>query len=178
MKQIARVIQFFTDKLKSYIVTGLFVVLVPSFALGQDFPQDRKNENKITEEVVPNEPTEKVVPVVPKTAPPPTAAGIPYGTIFQLQKPIACNDTPVIQNFLENMNGMIPITMGTSKNPMGVITSLVQVYANPINDAFAIVEHFVIKKSCIIFQGHDFDIILPAGKLGPKGQNPDRQAFN
>ena len=144
MKQIAKAVQFFGDNLKSYIIVGLIVVLVPSFVLGQAFPQDRKNENKITEEVMPK---------VPQVAP-------PYGTVFMSNKPIACNDTPVIKNYIENINGMTPITIGTNKNQMGVITSLIQLYVNPLSDIFAIVEHFAIAKSCIIFQGHDFDIIL------------------
>ena len=101
------------------------------------------------------------MPVVPKVTLPRVAGAIPYGTIFVLKKPITCNDTPVIKNFIENINGMMPITMGTDKNQMGVITSLVQLYANPITEKFVIVEHFAISKSCIIFQGHDFNIILP-----------------
>ena len=156
MKQIAKAVQFFGDNLKSYIIVGLIVVLVPSFVLGQDFSQDRKNENKITEEVVP-----KVPQVVP-----------PYGTIFMLNKPITCNDTPVIKNFIENINGMVPITIGTDKNQMGVITSLVQLYANPITDTFVVVEHFAIAKSCIIFQGDNFDIILPE-RFGPGSVAPE-----
>ena len=44
---------------------------------------------------------------------------------------------------------------------MGGISSLVQIYANPATENFAVVEHFAIQKSCIIFQGHNFDIILP-----------------
>ena len=156
MKQIAKAVQFFGDNLKSYIIVGLIVVLVPSFVLGQDFSQDRKNENKITEEVVPK---------VPQVAP-------PYGTVFMLNKPIACNDTPVIKNFIENINGMMPITIGTDKNQMGVITSLVQLYANPITDTFVVVEHFAIAKSCIIFQGDNFDIILPE-RFGPGSVAPE-----
>ena len=156
MKQIAKAVQFFGDNLKSYIIVGLIVVLVPSFVLGQDFSQDRKNENKITEEVVPK---------VPQVAP-------PYGTVFMLNKPIACNDTPVIKNFIENINGMMPITIGTDKNQMGVITSLVQLYANPITDTFVVVEHFAIAKSCIIFQGDNFDIILPE-RFGPGSVEPE-----
>jgi len=156
MKQIAKAVQFFGDNLKSYIIVGLIVVLVPSFVLGQAFPQDRKNENKITEEVVPK---------VPQVAP-------PYGTVFMLNKPIACNDTPVIKNFIENINGMMPITIGTDKNQMGVITSLVQLYANPITDTFVVVEHFAIAKSCIIFQGDNFDIILPE-RFGPGSAVPE-----
>ena len=156
MKQIAKAVQFFGDNLKSYIIVGLIVVLVPSFVLGQDFSQDRKNENKITEEVVPK---------VPQVAP-------PYGTVFMLNKPIACNDTPVIKNFIENINGMVPITIGTDINQMGVITSLVQLYANPITDTFVVVEHFAIAKSCIIFQGDNFDIILPE-RFGPGSVAPE-----
>ena len=142
---------------------GLIVVLVPSFVLGQDFSQDRKNENKITEEVVPK---------VPQVAP-------PYGTVFMLNKPIACNDTPVIKNFIENINGMVPITIGTDKNQMGVITSLVQLYANPITDTFVVVEHFAIAKSCIIFQGDNFDIILPERYYRPQdgAKRSERQAY-
>ena len=170
MKQTTKVGRSFIDNIKSYIIMGLIVVLVPSFALGQNFFQPQENGNKPTEKVVPNEPTEKVVPneptekvvpVVPKVTLPRVAGAIPYGTIFVLKKPVTCNDTPVIKNFIENMNGMIPITIGVDKNSMGAITSLVQLYTNPITDTFAVVEHFAIKKSCIIFQGHKFDIILP-----------------
>ena len=78
-----------------------------------------------------------------------------------LNKPVACNDTPVLMNYIRSMNQMIPITMGRSVNPMGAILSLVQIYANPVTEKFAVVEHFAIEKSCIIFQGHNFDIILP-----------------
>ena len=67
---------------------------------------------------------------------------------------------------------MIPITIGTDKNQMGVITSLVQLYANPITDTFVVVEHFAIAKSCIIFQGDNFDIILPE-RFGPGSAVPE-----
>ena len=177
MKQTTKVGRSFIDNIKSYIIMGLIVVLVPSFALGQNFLQPQENENKPTEKVVPNEPTEKVVPVVPKVTLPRVAGAIPYGTIFVLKKPITCNDTPVIKNFIENMNGMIPITIGVDKNPMGVITSLIQLYTNPTTYTFAVVEHFAIKKSCIIFQGHDFDIILPE-RYSPDAPKPERQALN
>ena len=177
MKQTTKVGRSFIDNIKSYIIMGLIVVLVPSFALGQIFFQPQENGNKLTEKVVPNEPTEKIVPVVPKVTLPRVAGAIPYGTIFVLKKPVTCNDTPVIKNFIENMNGMIPITIGVDKNPMGVITSLIQLYTNPTTYTFAIVEHFAIKKSCIIFQGHDFDIILPE-RYSPDAPKPERQALN
>ena len=159
MKQIAKAVQFFGDNLKSYIIVGLIVGLVPSFAMSQNLVPKQDNENKTTEEVGP-----KIESKIPKV-------GTPYGTIFILKKSIACNDTPVIKNFIENLNGMVPITIGTDKNQMGVITSLVQLYANPITDTFVVVEHFAIAKSCIIFQGHDFDIILPE-RFGPGRPDP------
>lgn len=121
------------------------MVLVPSFAMSQNLIPNQKTDEKI----------------VPNVSPPGTSDKPPYGTIFMLNKPVACNDTPVLMNYLKGINGMVPLTMGTSKNPMGAILSLVQVYANPVSEKFAVVEHFAIQKSCIIFQGHDFDIILP-----------------
>ena len=145
MKQIVRAIRYFTDKLKFYIVMGLLVVLIPSFAMSQNLIPNQKTDEKI----------------VPNVSPPGTSDKPPYGTIFMLNKPVACNDTPVLMNYLKGINGMIPLTMGTSLNPMGAILSLVQVYANPVSEKFAVVEHFAIQKSCIIFQGHDFKIILP-----------------
>jgi hypothetical protein len=158
MKQIAKATRYFTDKIKSYIIVGLIMVLVPSFAMSQNLIPKQENENKSTESIV------------PKVSPPASAGPMPYGTIFMLKKPIACNDTPLVKTFIENMNGMVPITMGTDRNAMGGITSLVQLYANPETENFAIVEHFAVKKSCIIFQGHDFDIILPERYYqGPDG---------
>jgi len=145
MKQIVRAIRYFTDKLKFYIVMGLLVVLIPSFAMSQNLIPNKENGEKI----------------VPNVSPPGTSDKPPYGTIFMLNKPVACNDTPVLMNYLKGINGMVPLTMGTSKNPMGAILSLVQVYANAVTEKFAVVEHFAIQKSCIIFQGHNFDIILP-----------------
>ena len=162
MKQIVRAIQYFTDKLKSYIVVGLIMVLVPSLAMSQNLIPNKENGEKI----------------VPNVSPPGTSDKPPYGTIFMLNKPVACNDTPVLMNYLKGINGMVPLTMGTSKNPMGAILSLVQVYANAVTEKFAVVEHFAIQKSCIIFQGHDFDIILPDRYYEPpaKGES-DRQSY-
>ena len=161
MKQIARDIRYFTDKIKSYIAVGLIVVLVPSFTAAENlFPKKETG----------NIPTEKTEKVVPETKLPQTAGPPPYGTIFVLQKPVACNDTAVLMNYIKEMNQMVPITMGTNRNGMGAIASLIQIYANPMTENFAIVEHFAIQKSCIVFQGHDFDIILPERYF--KGSTP------
>ena len=85
----------------------------------------------------------------------------PYGTVVTIQKPVRCNDTPVVKKYVQNTGGMAPVTFGTTLNEMGAITSLIQVYANPINNRFAIVEHFAHQKSCILTHGNDFEIILP-----------------
>ena len=87
--------------------------------------------------------------------------GPPYGTIVMTQKPVSCNDTPVVKKYIQNTGGMMVVTFGTTLNEMGAITSLIQVYANPINNRFAIVEHFAHQKSCILTHGNDFEIILP-----------------
>ena len=139
------------------------MVLVPSFAMSQNLIPNQENG------------TEKIVPNV---SPPGTSDKPPYGTIFMLNKPVACNDTPILMNYIKGINGMIPLTMGTSLNPMGAILSLVQVYANPVSEKFAVVEHFAIQKSCIIFQGHDFKIILPDRYYDPPAKGEaERQAY-
>ena len=154
MKQIARDIRSFTDKLKVFILVGLLMVLMPTFAMSQNVVPKQENTEK----------------VVPKTEPPKTAGPPPFGTVFMLQKPVACNDTAVLMNYIKEMNQMVPITMGTNRNGMGAIASLIQIYATPMTENFAIVEHFAIQKSCIVFQGHDFDIILPERYF--KGSTP------
>ena len=158
MKQIVKAIRLFTDKLKSYIFMGLLMVLIPSFAISQNLAPKQENGNNSIEKVVPTV-------ELPNTFDQP-----PYGTIFMLQKPVACNDTLMVKNYIQSMGGMVPVTMGTDLNSMGGISSLVQLYANPISEKFVIVEHFAISKSCIIFQGDDFDIILPKRYYkGPDG---------
>lgn len=167
MKQIAQAVQSSIDNIKYYIVMGLIVLFASSSVMSQKLIPNQENGNELAEKVVPN-----VLPTVKSDSP-------PYGTIFMLQKPIACNDTPLIKNYIQDTNGMIPITMGLSKNPMGGILSLVQVYANPDTEKFAVVEHFAIEKSCILFQGHDFDIILPERYYQQEdgSKRPEQQAY-
>ena len=137
---------------------GLLMVLIPSFAISQNLAPKQENGNNSIEKVVPTV-------ELPNAFEQP-----PYGTIFMLQKPVACNDTLMVKNYIQSMGGMVPVTMGTDLNSMGGISSLVQLYANPITEKFVIVEHFAISKSCIIFQGDDFDIILPKRYYqGPNG---------
>jgi hypothetical protein len=166
MKQIAQAVQSSIDNIKYYIVMGLIVLFASSSVMGQKLIPNQENGNELAEKVVPKAD--------------PSADGLPpYGTIFNLNRPVACNDTPIIKNYIQNLNGMLPVTMGTNKNEMGAITSLIQLYANPLTENFAIVEHFAFQKSCIILQGHDFDIILPERYDQPEdgAKRSERQAY-
>ena len=64
---------------------GLIVVLIPSFAMSQNLIPNQKTDEKI----------------VPNVSPPGTSDKPPYGTIFMLNKPVACNDTPILMNYLK-----------------------------------------------------------------------------
>ena len=90
MKQTVKATLSFIDKLKSYIVVGLILVFVPSFTVAENLFPKKETEN------IPTENTEKVLP---KTEPPKTSGPPPYGTIFMLNKPVACNDTPVAVSY-------------------------------------------------------------------------------
>ena len=107
-----------------------------------------------------NEATQ-AIPTIEVTPPINQNQEAPYGTILMTQKTVSCNNTPVIRNYIQKMGGMAPITFGTNLNHMGAITSLIQLYANPINNQFAVVEHFATQKSCILTQGHNFEILVP-----------------
>jgi len=159
MKQTIRVCQEIIRKKVLLLLTAIFLlspiiacaqVIQPPGEEGQTTPNIEKEDKTIIDLFGTPAPSSRLPTENP-----------PYGTIVMLQKPIACNDTDVITNFIQNMGGMNPVTIGTDVNPMGAITSIVQVYANPVNKRFAIVEHFASQKSCIIVQGQDFDIIIP-----------------
>tara|TARA_Y100000296_G_C5151326_1_gene246556 strand:+ start:734 stop:1168 length:435 start_codon:yes stop_codon:yes gene_type:complete len=131
----------FLTKRKFILFLAVSFLFVPAFACAQE--------------------TEKV-PMWPENNKEvePSNEGPPYGTVLMMQKPITCNNTVVLENYIENMSGMMPITFGTSINQMGAITSLIQVYANPVNNQFAVVEHFATRKSCILTQGHNFEMLV------------------
>ena len=145
MRQMECVSQFLTKR-KFILLLAASFLLVPTIACAQEtekvpmWPENNKTET----EVEPSNVDE----------------GPPYGTILMMQKPITCNNTVVLENYIENMSGMMPITLGTSINQMGAITSLIQVYANPVNNQFAVVEHFATRKSCILTQGHNFEMLV------------------
>ena len=154
MKQINWVSQFLTKRKFIPFLTVIFL-LIPTIVYAQVIePSGEQTE---------------AVPLWPdknKAAPPITPSinenqGPPYGTIVMIQKTVSCNNTPVIRNYIQKMGGMAPITFGTNLNQMGAITSLIQLYANPINNQFAVVEHFATQRSCILTQGQNFEILIP-----------------
>ena len=163
MRQMDWVSQFLT-KIKFILFLASVFLLIPTVACAQviEPPGDQAEtspeslwpeQNKITPPIVQN--LQNLLNNQNQNQEP------PYGTVVTIQKPVRCNDTPVVKNYIQNTGGMTPLTLGTNLNEMGAITSLIQVYANPINKRFAIIEHFATQRSCILTYGSDFEIILP-----------------
>ena len=145
MRQMEWVSQFLTKR-KFILLLAVSFLFAPTIACAQEtekvpmWPENNKTETEVAPSIVDE--------------------GPPYGTILMMQKTVTCNNTVVLENYIENMSGMMPITFGTSINQMGAITSLIQVYANPVNNQFAVVEHFATRKSCILTQGHNFEMLV------------------
>ena len=159
MKRMNWVNQFLTKRKFIFFLTASFL-LVPTVACAQviEMPSEQVETVPLWPEK--NEATQ-ATPTIEVTPPINQNQEAPYGTILMTQKTVSCNNTPVIRNYIQKMGGMAPITFGTNLNQMGAITSLIQVYANPMNKRFAVVEHFATQKSCILTHGNGFEIILP-----------------
>ena len=158
MKQIIRAVQLFITKRKFILFLGAVFLFVPTVICAQVIKPPDEQAETVLESLWPEQEQ-----VTPSTQPNPIAnqnQGAPYGTVVMMQKSVKCNDTSVIKNYIQNTGGMTPITFGTNLNEMGAITSLIQVYANPLNKRFVIIEHFATKKSCILSHGNDFEIML------------------
>ena len=153
MRQIIRAVQSFISKRKFILLLGSIFLFAPSVACAQVIQSPNEQSETMLEPFWPEQNKN-----TPKSL---NNQGPPYGTVVMIQKPVRCNDTPVVKNYIQNTGGMTPLTLGTNLNEMGAITSLIQVYANPINKRFAIIEHFATQKSCILTHGNDFEIILP-----------------
>ena len=154
MRQIIKVAQSIIKGKFILFLTAIFL-LVPTAGCAQVIA----SPDEQAEPLWPEQET-----ITPSIKPNPFAdqnKGPPYGTVVMIQKPVRCNDTPVVKNYVQNTGGMAPVTFGTTLNEMGAITSLIQVYANPLNKRFAVVEHFATQKSCILTHGNGFKIILP-----------------
>ena len=91
----------------------------------------------------------------------------PYGQIFQMMKPMECNDTKVIKDYIKGSSNQDPLAYGLNYNYMGWPNLLTTIYLNPQMQTFTIVEATSTGLSCIIGQGVSFQI-LDESLLTPK----------
>jgi len=89
-----------------------------------------------------------------------------YGQIFQMMKPMMCNDTPVVENYIHNRYGEIELAYGLNYNQMGAQSMLTVLYINQVSGTFSIVEHSPAGLSCILGQGVTFEILDKDFMLG------------
>jgi hypothetical protein len=91
----------------------------------------------------------------------------PYGQVFQMMKPMECNDTKVIKNYIKGSSNQDPLAYGLNYNYMGWPNLLTTIYLNPQMQTFTIVEHTSTGLSCILGQGVSFQL-LDESLLVPK----------
>ena len=91
----------------------------------------------------------------------------PYGQIFQMMKPMSCNDTKVVKDFIKGKSNEDPLAFGLNYNYMGQPNLLTTIYVNPVMNTFSIVEHTADGLSCILGQGIAFQV-LDESLLVPK----------
>ena len=111
-------------------------------------------------------PPEKVPPVVNR-------GQRPYGAIFQMNKRITCNDTPVVEKFITEGYKEIPFTIGVAKNKMAIITNIFMVYVHPKTRAFSIVEHAATGISCILAEGTGLELMNDPNIINPNFKGED-----
>ena len=109
------------------------------------------------------------VPTVPNLPQGQITPNRAHGQIFTAHKPMQCNDTDVVKNYLKNSFGQVPFTWGLNYNPMGAAVMLTTIYVNPVSLSFSVVEHSVQEVSCIVNTGQAFgyvdDTLLSSGRL-------------
>ena len=91
----------------------------------------------------------------------------PYGQVFQMMKPMECNDTKVIKDYIKGSSNQDPLAYGLNYNYMGWPNLLTTIYLNPQMQTFTIVEHTSTGLSCILGQGVSFQL-LDESLLVPK----------
>ena len=91
----------------------------------------------------------------------------PYGQVFQMMKPMECNDTKVIKDYIKGSSNQDPLAYGLNYNYMGYPNLLTTIYLNPQMQTFTIVEHTSTGLSCILGQGVSFQL-LDESLLTPK----------
>jgi|18_taG_2_1085343.scaffolds.fasta_scaffold07459_2 hypothetical protein len=89
---------------------------------------------------------------------PPQEEKIPYGQMRQMAKPLVCNNPAVVRNWIKDSLNFVPFVMGFAKNQMDAISSVLNMYVNPRNRDFIIIESAASGYSCILFKGADLFI--------------------
>jgi hypothetical protein len=82
-------------------------------------------------------------------------------------KPMSCNDTKVIKDYIKGSANEDPLAYGINYNYMGFPNLLTTLYINPQMQTFSIVEHTSNGLSCILGQGVAFQV-LDESLLVPK----------
>jgi len=77
------------------------------------------------------------------------------GQVLMGSKKTVCNDTSIVHKNLTEKLGEEPIFMGLVKNDRGNLSVVVNLYYNPQNTAFTIVDHFENGMSCVTTSGSD-----------------------
>lgn len=93
----------------------------------------------------------------PQTMPQPQDRS--FGQVYQMMKPMTCNDTEVVENYILHKFGEKPFTYGLNYNIMGAANILTVVYVNPQSRSFSIVEHGAMGQSCILGQGLSYEYL-------------------
>ena len=96
--------------------------------------------------------------------------GRPFGEIMQVAKPVLCNDADFLANFVEKDKRMSLWILGFTKNPMGAVESIINIYVNR-NKEFIIAEFAQNGIGCIISTGDSFEY------KGPD-RGPEDKRFN
>ena len=84
-----------------------------------------------------------------------------------MMKPMSCNDTKVVKEYIKGNANEDPLAFGLNYNYMGQPNLLTTIYVNPVMNTFSIVEHTADGLSCILGQGIAFQV-LDESLLVPK----------
>jgi hypothetical protein len=89
----------------------------------------------------------------PTTPPSQEEEKIPYGQMRQMAKPLVCNDSSVVTDWIKDSLNFVPFVQGLGRNQMNAISSVLSMYINPRNGDFIIIESSASRYSCILFKG-------------------------
>jgi hypothetical protein len=113
-------------------------------------------------QAAPAAPAPKAEPPIPPT--PPVQPLRAYGQLVTFPNQMACNDSALVLNALEQTHEEEPVTIGHAEDANGMVQSVYQNYVNRKTRAFTIVMHMIYqdkKLTCLIGSGKNFYLILP-----------------